>query len=123
MPADRLRSPACRARGHRKSRQEHLSPGGGHSSTGVPRNPWNDAVLPAIVGTCRRKGVPVAAIDDALAEAQARHPHWGIWISSAGRYWATRRGNVQLTMQVHPGWAMTVDADSLAELETLLKQQ
>jgi len=65
----------------------------------------------------------VAAIDDALAEAQARHPHWGIWISSAGRYWATRRGNVQLTMQVHPGWAMTVDADSLAELETLLKQQ
>jgi hypothetical protein len=63
----------------------------------------------------------MAAIDDALIEARARHPRWGVWISSAGRYWATRRGNVQLTE--HPGWAMTVDADSLAELETRIKEQ
>ena len=65
----------------------------------------------------------MAAIDDSLTEARARHPRWGVWISSAGRYWATRRGNVQLTENVHPGWAMTVDADSLAELETRIKEQ
>ena len=65
----------------------------------------------------------MAAIDDALAEAQARHPYWGVWISSAGRYWATRRGNLRLTENVHPGWAMTVDADSLAELEARIKEQ
>jgi len=65
----------------------------------------------------------MAAIDDALAEARARHPHWGVWISSAGRYWATRRDNVQLTENVHPGWAMTVDANSLAELEIRIKEQ
>ena len=65
----------------------------------------------------------MAAIDDALTQARASHPRWGVWISSAGRYWATRRGNVQLTENVHHGWAMTVDADSLAELETRLKEQ
>ena len=65
----------------------------------------------------------MAAIDDALTEARARHPHWGVWISSAGRYWATRRGNIWLTESVHPGWAMTVDANSLAELETRIKEQ
>ena len=24
----------------------------------------------------------MAAIDDALTEARARHPHWGIWVSN-----------------------------------------
>jgi hypothetical protein len=65
----------------------------------------------------------MAAIDDALTDARARHRRWGVWISSAGRYWATRRGNVQLTENVHPGWAMTVDANSLAELETRIEEQ
>ena len=65
----------------------------------------------------------MAAIEDALTEARARHPHWGIWISSASRYWASRRGNLRLTESMHPGWAMTVDADSLAELETRIKEQ
>ena len=65
----------------------------------------------------------MAAVKDVLAEARARHPSWGVWISSAGRYWATRRGNLRLTESVHPGWAMTVDADSLAELETRIKAQ
>ena len=65
----------------------------------------------------------MAAIDHSLTEARARHPRWGVWISSAGRYWATRRGNVQLTENAHPGWVMTVDADSLAELETRIKEQ
>jgi hypothetical protein len=61
--------------------------------------------------------------DDALTDTQARHPHWGIWISSAGRYWASRQGNIRLIESVHSGWAMTVDADSLAELETRIKEQ
>ena len=61
--------------------------------------------------------------DDALIDTQVRHPHWGIWISSAGRYWASRQGNIRLIESVHPGWAMTVDADSLPELETRIKEQ
>jgi hypothetical protein len=65
----------------------------------------------------------MAAKDDALTEARARHPDWGVWISGAGRYWATRRGNVQLSENIHPGWAMTVDANSLAELEIRIKEQ
>jgi hypothetical protein len=65
----------------------------------------------------------MAAVDDALTEARARHPRWGVWIPSAGRYWANHRGNVQLTENVRPGWAVTVDADSLAELETRIKEQ
>ena len=66
---------------------------------------------------------PKMVKDDALTDAQARHRHWGIWISSAGRYWASRRGNIRLSESVHPGWAMTVDADSLPELETRIKEQ
>jgi hypothetical protein len=58
-----------------------------------------------------------------LSQARARHPRWGIWISSAGRYWATRQGSARLTKAVHPGWAMTVDADSLTELETRIQAQ
>jgi hypothetical protein len=69
------------------------------------------------------KGIPMTVAEDALAEARTRHPFWGIWLSSAGRYWATRRGKLRLTENVHPGWAMTVDADSLVELETRIKEQ
>jgi hypothetical protein len=65
----------------------------------------------------------MAVAEDALAEARARHPSWGIWLSSAGRYWATRRGNLRLTENVHSGWAMTVDADCIVELETRIKEQ
>ena len=65
----------------------------------------------------------MTAQDYALTAAQFRHPHWGIWISSAGRYWATRRGNVHLPEKVHPGWAMTVDGDTLAELERRIQAQ
>jgi hypothetical protein len=65
----------------------------------------------------------MATVEDALAEAQVRHPSWGIWLSSAGRYWATRRGNLRLAENVRSGWAMMVDADSLAELETRIKEQ
>jgi hypothetical protein len=65
----------------------------------------------------------VPAMDDVLAEARARHPGWDVWISSAGRHWASRLGNLRLSESVHPGWAMTADADSIAELETRIKTQ
>ena len=32
-------------------------------------------------------------------------------------------GNIRLTKRVHRGWAMTMDPDSLAELETRIKAQ
>lgn len=60
---------------------------------------------------------------DALAEAQAAHSCWAIWISSAGRYWATRRGKIQIPDKAHPGWAMTIDADSITQLEQLISEQ
>jgi hypothetical protein len=61
--------------------------------------------------------------DDALTQARTRNPDWGIWISNSGRYWATRRGNILLTEDAHPDWDMTVDADSLEELERQIKVQ
>ena len=63
------------------------------------------------------------ATDDALTEVRARHSQWSIWISDAGRYWATRRSAVRLIGHACPRWAMTVDADSLMELETRIKEQ
>jgi hypothetical protein len=65
----------------------------------------------------------MAAMDDALAEARAGHPHWGVLISSAGRYWATRLGNLRLAESARTGWAMTVDANSPAELEIRIRTQ
>jgi hypothetical protein len=74
--------------------------------------------MPSQVSTKEAK-----AGDGALARARARHPQWGIWVSSADRYWATRMGHARLTERAHPGWAMTVDADSLPELETRISAQ
>ena len=69
------------------------------------------------------KGATLKASQAALAEAQAAHPGWVIWISSAGRFWATRRGKIQIPDKSHPRWAMTIDADSLPELEELINEQ
>ena len=63
------------------------------------------------------------AARDAPSEAQAAHSRWAIWVSSAGRYWATRRGEIQIPDKAHPGWAMTLDADSITELEKLINEQ
>jgi hypothetical protein len=68
-------------------------------------------------------GAMVKASSGALAEAQAAHSRWAILISSAGRYWATRRGNIQIPEKAHPGWVMTIDADSVPELEKLINEQ
>jgi len=65
----------------------------------------------------------LSATGNALADAQAAHSRWAIWISSAGRYWATRRGKIQIPEKAHPGWAMTIDADSITELQKLINEQ
>ena len=109
-----------------------------HSGTPIywcPPKPLEQVILPVILelaesistqpkGGCSLEAAKeIRATDHALTEAQARHPCWGIWISSAGRYWATRRGNIRLVKHLRPGWAMTIDADSLAELEIQIKEQ
>lgn len=63
------------------------------------------------------------ATGNALAEARAAHSRWAIWISSAGRYWATRRGKIQIPEKAPFGWAMTIDAGSVEELEKLISEQ
>lgn len=68
-------------------------------------------------------GARLKSSKSALAEAQAAHSRWAIWISSAGRYWATRRGEIHIPEKSHPGWAMTIDADSLTELEKQINEQ
>ncbi len=50
-------------------------------------------------------------------------PGWHIWRSQAGRWWATRLGKVAWDQHHDPGFAMTVDADTPAELAMVLACQ
>jgi hypothetical protein len=72
---------------------------------------------------CQMAVKELKATGNALTEAQAAHSRWAIWISSAGRYWATRRGKIQIPEKAHFSWAMTLDADSLEQLEKLINEQ
>jgi hypothetical protein len=57
-----------------------------------------------------------------LAAVRREFPGWHAWRSSAGRCWATRRGNPK--PEGHdPGWSMTIDADDEASLRDALRQQ
>ena len=57
-----------------------------------------------------------------LAAINREFPGWHAWRSSAGRCWATRRGN--LSPADHgPSWYMTVDADDESGLRSALTQQ
>jgi hypothetical protein len=57
-----------------------------------------------------------------LAAISQEFPGWHAWRSSAGRYWATRRGNLSLADHCHD-WYMTVDADDEAGLRDALRRQ
>lgn len=57
-----------------------------------------------------------------LAEISREFPDWHPWRSSAGRWWATRRGTKILTCG-DPEWFMTVDADDAAGLREALRHQ
>lgn len=50
-------------------------------------------------------------------------PGWHIWRSQAGRWWATRLGHVAWDQHHDLGFAMTVDADTPAELMMVLARQ
>lgn len=57
-----------------------------------------------------------------LAQIGREFPGWHPWRSSAGRWWATRRGTV-IRAREDPDWFMTVDADDMAGLREALRRQ
>jgi hypothetical protein len=64
---------------------------------------------------------------DERASLTVKYPRWHLWVSSSGRRWATRLGNVTPPMgdgyPQDPEWCMTIDADTWPELEISLEQQ
>lgn len=60
--------------------------------------------------------------DQAKALIQTRFPGWVIWLSDAGRWYATRRGRLS-DDELHAGYAMTVAADTPERLAALLAAQ
>lgn len=69
-----------------------------------------------------------APSDDVRLEAiRAEYPGWHAWLSSAGRYWASRvthrRKPSDLPLDESVTWAMTVDGDNEAELRKALEAQ
>jgi hypothetical protein len=50
------------------------------------------------------------------------HTGWTIWRSDVGRWWATRRGSVDIEA-LRAGFAMTVDADDPESLAAELVAQ
>lgn len=71
--------------------------------------------------------ITVAAATARPPEDRARlareFPNWHIWNSRGGRWWATRRGNEQLSRDHDPAWSMTVDADTPEELGISIQAQ
>lgn len=62
------------------------------------------------------------SLDRHLAEIAREFPHWTIWRSDAGRWWATRHHPLNAD-QRDAGCAMTIDADEPEELRDLLVDQ
>jgi hypothetical protein len=58
-----------------------------------------------------------------LEDLQAAFPGWCIWRSSAGRLWATRNARRLSEQEVDNGLCQTIDADDVAQLAELLKEQ
>jgi hypothetical protein len=61
-------------------------------------------------------------VTEDLAQIGREFPGWHPWRSSAGRWWATRRGPVNLSYQ-DPDLHMTIDADDAAGLREALRHQ
>lgn len=59
---------------------------------------------------------------DMKAAMEAEFPGWLIWRSDAGRWYATRTGDLT-DAQLQAGHAMTVAADDSAGLRELLRDQ
>ena len=60
--------------------------------------------------------------DDLKAAIEGDFPGWQVWRSDAGRWYATRSGDLS-DAQLQAGYAMTVAADDSAGLRRLLLDQ
>jgi hypothetical protein len=56
-----------------------------------------------------------------LAAIRRQYPDWRPWRSDAGRFWATRAGT--LPRRIPPGYAMTLDGDTPAQLAEAIRAQ
>jgi hypothetical protein len=56
------------------------------------------------------------------AAIESEFPGWLVWRSDAGRWYATRTGDLT-DAQLQAGYAMTVAADDSAGLRELLREQ
>jgi hypothetical protein len=59
---------------------------------------------------------------DLKAVIEAEYPGWLVWRSDAGRWYATRSGDLT-DAQLDAGYAMTVASDDAAGLRDLLQDQ
>ena len=59
---------------------------------------------------------------DLKAAIESEFPGWLVWRSDAGRWYATRTGDLT-DAQLQAGFAMTVAADDSAGLRELLRDQ
>jgi hypothetical protein len=71
-------------------------------------------------------------MDDELSSIERDYPAWHIWRSQAGRWWATRLGHARppaiaavaaAAAAGEPEFALTLDADTAAELRQALASQ
>ncbi|WP_018655397.1 hypothetical protein [Actinomadura flavalba] len=60
--------------------------------------------------------------EDAKSSVESEFPAWLVWRSDAGRWYATRRGDLT-DAQLEAGQAMTVAADDEPGLRALLTEQ
>ncbi|MFC6878743.1 MULTISPECIES: hypothetical protein [Actinomadura] len=60
--------------------------------------------------------------EDLKTAIEAEFPGWLVWRSDAGRWYATRSGDLT-DAQLQAGYAMTVAADDAAGLRELLRDQ
>ncbi|MBE1534605.1 hypothetical protein [Actinomadura algeriensis] len=60
--------------------------------------------------------------DDLKTAIEGEFPGWQVWRSDAGRWYATRSGDLT-DAQLQAGYAMTVAADDSAGLRALLREQ
>ncbi|MGK5556454.1 hypothetical protein ACSNOI_33065 [Actinomadura kijaniata] len=60
--------------------------------------------------------------EDVKAAIESEFPGWLVWRSDAGRWYATRSGDLT-DAQLQAGYAMTVAADDEPGLRELLREQ
>jgi hypothetical protein len=76
------------------------------------------SALPSPGSVARREATRATdPVEDELARLSEAYQGWHIWRSQAGRWWATRLGrDTHWDGASGPGYAMTIDADTLAGL-------